>query len=186
MGYLKSGIDINLLKRDVISKIAKDEKSTLWSLVTVFLVYLIIGIASVLFSLLIYQLFSSFFKTGSTLIPNQFFLRTIGFSLAQGLIYILIWPFILWIMVKLFKGKTNYISLIRTLGLSSVLAILSIIPLIGILAWMWSIVVSIFIVNETQKLSIGKSIAVVLIPGAILIVLAFIVFIIFAITMSKI
>ena len=65
-------------------------------------------------------------------------------------------------------------ELFRPLAIANMLYILSIVPLLNYLIGIWYIIVSIVAISETQKISIGKAVAVVLIPIGILMVLAFV------------
>jgi hypothetical protein len=79
---------------------------------------------------------------------------------------------ILFLISRLFKGQGEYINLFRGLGFASAPQVLGIIPVIGALVGgIWSIVLAIRAVKETQQVTDGAAIAIVLIPVAVLVVL---------------
>lgn len=163
LDYLQKGFEILKLNKKIISKVSKDQEATKWGLITTLLVYLIMGFIL------------AFFIT----------LFTLGFGILFAWIIILVMPIlaiialylsvgVFYILAKLFGGKGTYMELFRPLALANLIYILSIIPLVNYLIGIWYIIVSVVAISETQKISTGKAVAVVLIPIAILMVLAFV------------
>jgi hypothetical protein len=153
--YLKTAFQIIKLDRQAIARVSKDSKATKWGIITVILAGLISGILVTLFTL-------GFGAPALLAFPLLFFIS------------IFVSTAILFIISKLFGSKGTYIGLFRPLSLGSLLNAVIMIPLIGSIASIWSIVITIVSVSETQKLSTGKATAVVLIPIILAIIIAFI------------
>jgi hypothetical protein len=82
---------------------------------------------------------------------------------------------ILFLISRLFKGQGAYISLFRGLGYAYAPQALAVIPVVGaFVGGIWSLILAIRTVKETQRVSDGAAVAVVLIPA---IVIGFIIFI---------
>lgn len=79
---------------------------------------------------------------------------------------------ILWLISRLFAAQGEYINLFRGLGYASAPQALGLIPFIGIVGSIWSLILAIRAVKETQNVSDGQAIAIVLIPVVIGIILA--------------
>lgn len=84
---------------------------------------------------------------------------TLGLAIGTG---------ILWLISRLFGATGTFESLFRGLGFATAPNALGIIPFIGGIAGLiWSIVLAIRAVKETQSVTDGKAVAIVLIPAAI-------------------
>jgi hypothetical protein len=82
---------------------------------------------------------------------------------------------VLFLIGRLFKAQGEYINLFRGLGFAYAPQALAIIPIVGgIVGTIWSIVLAIRAVKETQTVSDGTAAVIVLIPTAILLVLGII------------
>jgi hypothetical protein len=82
---------------------------------------------------------------------------------------------ILFLLSRLFKGQGTYISLVRGLGYAYAPQALAVIPFIGaVVGGIWSLILAIRAVKETQRVSDGAAVAIVLIPA---LVIGFIVFV---------
>jgi hypothetical protein len=81
---------------------------------------------------------------------------TIGLAIGTG---------ILWLIGKLFSGKAQFIEMFRPLGYAYAPQALGIIPWIGgIVGGIWSMVCAVFAVRESEEVSTGSAVAIVLIP----------------------
>jgi len=87
-----------------------------------------------------------------------------------------IWVGILYLFAWLFGGKGSYMEYWKPLSHSAIVSWISVIPFIGAviagILGLWNIVVAVKVTQIVHKLSLGKSIAVVLIPILILIAIA--------------
>lgn len=93
---------------------------------------------------------------------------TIGLAIGVG---------ILFLVGRLFSSRGTYIALFRAAGFASAPGALAIIPVVGVFAGaVWSIVLMIRAVKETQEVSDGASVAIVLIPLAVGILIAVLAF----------
>lgn len=81
-------------------------------------------------------------------------------------------------IVKLFGGRGNYVDTFNIIAYSSVPAlILSAIPLVGYLAFIYTIVLGTIGISIQHDISKGKAVASLLLPGAILLVILIIILI---------
>jgi hypothetical protein len=78
--------------------------------------------------------------------------------------YLYVGAAIMHLFVLLFGGKKGYKETVTTVAYSSAPAPLSLIPLVGYAAGVYSIVLVIMGLRERQKMSTGQSVAAVLIP----------------------
>ncbi len=92
-----------------------------------------------------------------------------------GIIGLLIWTGVVLLMGKAFSGQATYSELLRGIGYTSAPIALGIVPLLGILGLVYSIVMQIRVVRELHKISDGAAVAVVLIPFAVFAVIAVII-----------
>ena len=107
------------------------------------------------------------------------------FSFLIGLPFIVLGSFIM-IPIALFIGSgilhlclllvrganEGYQATFRVVSYSSVPSLFSVVPIVGSIASLWSIVLMVIGLRETHKTSTGKSVAAVLIPVAVVVVLA--------------
>ena len=92
-----------------------------------------------------------------------------------AVIGLFIWTGIIFLMSKAFGGKATYGQLVRPLGFSSAPYALAIVPVLGALVGaIWGLIIQIRAVREVNEVGDGTAIAIVLIPFAILFVLAII------------
>lgn len=104
------------------------------------------------------------FGFGSWLLSGLF--SVVGLAVGAGILYLL---------SRMFKAQGDYMSLFRSLGYASAPQALSIIPIIGgIVGVIWSIILAIRAVKETQNVGDGTAVAIVLIPAAIVFVIVLI------------
>ncbi len=82
---------------------------------------------------------------------------------------------ILHIIAKLFGGKSTYTGYLKAMGYAEAPMALGVIPFVGsFIGGIWSLVCVIYATKEAQEISMGKAIAVVLIPVVLLVILALI------------
>lgn len=104
------------------------------------------------------------FGFGSWILSGIF--SVVGLTVGAGIIYL---------VSRMFKAQGDYMSLFRSLGYASAPQALSIIPFIGgIVGAVWSIILAIRAVKETQNVVDGTAVAIVLIPAAIVFVIVLI------------
>ncbi len=150
--YLKKGFEILKLDRKTISEVASDQEATKWGVVTVVLTYLILGF---LFAFLLTAV-----TLGMGAIAGPFLLVVypimglVGLFLGAGVVYL---------VAKLFGGQGTYMDLVRTFGLISMANVVSFIPLVNFLVGIWLLVVAVITISETQKLSVGKAVGVIVV-----------------------
>lgn len=150
------------LKPGVYQEIANDPKGTSQAVIVVIVASLIGSIPSI---------FSNDF--GGWLFSG--ILAPIGLAIGAGIIYLI---------SRLFKATGSYISLFRSLGFAAAPQALSIIPVIGAIAGaVWSIILAIRAVKETQAVSDGAAVAIVLIPAAIVAFLVFLLAVILSVAL---
>lgn len=156
--YLKTGFEILKLDRKAMSSAASDEEATKWGVVTVVLTYLILGLLSAF--VLAAATFGLAAFAGPILLVAYPIMGLVGLFIGSGVVYL---------VAKLFGAQGTYMGLVRPFGLASMINVLSFIPVVNFLVGIWVLVVSVVTISETQRLSIGKAIGVVV----VLIVLAF-------------
>jgi len=83
------------------------------------------------------------------------------------------------LFVLMFGGKQGYVETFKTVAYSMAPQIFCIIPLVGWAAMIYMIVLQTMGIKLRQKLSWGKSVAVILLPMAILLVLFLVVYFLF-------
>jgi hypothetical protein len=92
---------------------------------------------------------------------------TVGLAIGAG---------ILWLVSRLFGATGSFESLFRSLGFAAAPSALGIIPFLGgLVGGIWSLILAIRAVKETQSVSDGAAIAIVLIPAAIVFVIGLVV-----------
>ncbi len=104
----------------------------------------------------------------------------IAYSLGAAVIL----PFILlgmnWLIAKLLGGQGGFKQLYYLVSLyQPAIAVVSLVPLVNIVAWIYAVYLLVLALKESQKLSTGRAIAAILIPFAIVLVLVLFVALIF-------
>ncbi len=122
---------------------------------------------------------------GPILGPGHF--RVGGWILAAILaptLFLAIGTGVLWLIGKLFSGKAEFMQMFRPLGYAYAPYALGIIPFIGgIIGGIWALVCAVIAVRESEEVSTGAAVAIVLIPAAILFILMLIVGAVIGLTM---
>lgn len=120
---------------------------------------------------------------------SVFGMYILGFVILAPVMILLSWGFlwvgagILHLFVLLFGGKKGYHETYKALAYSSAPMAFGFIPLINWAAYIYAIVLQVMAIHKRQELSIGKSIAVVLLPIAIVMVVVFIFYMMLFFTM---
>lgn len=89
-------------------------------------------------------------------------------SAIGGVIGLFIWTGIVFLSTKLFGGTASYVELVRPIGYSGAPFALGLIPFLGFIGIIYSIVIQIRAVRTVAGLSDGASVAAVLLPFAII------------------
>lgn len=147
------------LEEGVYEEIGNDDSATVQAMVVVGIAALISGLGTLIGP--------GRFSIGGWIF-GAILSATIGLAIGAG---------ILFVISRLFKAQGGYIQLFRSLGYAYAPTALGIIPVVGgLVGGIWSVILAIRAVKETQSVSQGAAIAIVLIPVAILVILAFLAF----------
>lgn len=90
----------------------------------------------------------------------------------SGVIGLFIWTGLVFVTGKLFGGKAPYIKLVRPIGYASAPFALSIIPFLGLIGLVYSLVIQIRAVREVNEVGDGSAVATVLLPFGIIFIIA--------------
>jgi len=126
------------------------------------------------------------FQGGSETLIGGFglFASALIMVIAVPFIILISWGFlfvgagILHLFVKLFGGKGPYRETFQAVAYASAPAVFNGIPIIGYFAPIYIVVLQVIGINKRQKLSVGRSVGVVLLPGAIILAILMILLII--------
>ncbi len=147
------------LEEGVYEEIGNDDDATIQAMVVVAIAALISGLGTLIGP--------GRFRVGGWIL-GAILAATIGLAIGAGIIFLI---------SRLFKAQGGFIQLFRSLGYAYAPAALGIIPIIGgIVGGVWSVVLAIRAVKETQSVSQGAAVAIVLIPVAIVLLLSFLAF----------
>jgi len=104
------------------------------------------------------------------------------FAAVIGPVVVAVFSAIVFVVSRMFNAQGTYIQLFRTLGFAYAPQALNVIPVIGaFVGFIWMVILSIRAVKETQQVSDGAAVAIVLIPAAIIVVLVVIVVVVIGI-----
>jgi hypothetical protein len=142
------------MEAGVFQEIGGDPAATAQAVIVVVTAALIAGLGA---------LIGSNFSLGAWILSSIY--SVVGLAIGTGIIYL---------VSRMFKAQGDYISLFRSLGFAYAPQALGIIPIIGFVGVIWSIILAIRAVKETQNVPNGTAVAVVLIPVAILFVIGLI------------
>ncbi len=138
----------------VFGEVGSDEKATGEAIVVAVVASLIGGLGTI---------WSGTFDVGSW----------IGGAIGTGTLGLAIGVGILFLMGKLFQSRGTYLGLFRAGGYASAPTALGIVPVVGVIVGsVWSIVLMIRAVRETQEVTDGAAVAIVLIPVGVGILIA--------------
>jgi hypothetical protein len=177
MGYgqQKSSLMERLLgiitfKAPIYKEIAEDQDATGIAAAIVVVVAVFVGFFSGL--LQGGQLNAQFAQQGVDMNFNPLFMGIFGLFL-QPIFSLIGWVIGSWLLAiiasKLFEGRTDTSEMLRIVGFTSVFNILAIIPCVGIVGWILSIVGAVIGVREAAEFDTGKAVLTVLIEIAIVI-----------------
>lgn len=142
------------LEPGVLGEVGSDEKATGEAIVVAVGASLIGGLGAI---------WSRTFDVGSW----------IGGAIGTGTLGLAIGVGILFLIGRLFQSRGTYLGLFRGGGYASAPTALGIVPVVGtIVGSVWSIVLMIRAVRETQEVTDGAAVAIVLIPVAVGILIA--------------
>jgi hypothetical protein len=104
------------------------------------------------------------------------------FAAVMGPVVVAVFSAIVFVVSRMFNAQGTYVQLFRTLGFAYAPQALNLIPVIGaFVGFIWMVILSIRAVKETQQVSDGAAVAIVLIPAAIIVVLVVIVVVVIGI-----
>ncbi len=145
------------LEDGVYEEIGNDDSATIQAMVVVAIAALISGLGTLIGP--------GRFGIGGWIF-GAILSATLGLAIGTG---------ILFIVSRLFKAQGGFIELFRALGYAYAPSALGIIPIIGgLVGGIWSIICAIKAVKETQSVSQGAAVAIVLIPVAIVLAIVMI------------
>jgi hypothetical protein len=147
VGYVKKAVELCKFNGAVIEEIALDPNAF-----TMGLLFLAIGGAA--------AALGSFCLPCIILYP---ILMIVGFFIFLGILHLL---------ATLFGGSGDFIAMFRICSIGSIVYWPSAIPLIGWIVSFWILPITVLAVERTYKLDRGKSILVVVIPLAVLFLIA--------------
>ncbi|MBI1865311.1 MAG: YIP1 family protein [Nitrospirae bacterium] len=146
--YIMRAIEIVKLNGDAAKEAAADEQG----LVPGILVVAVGGLASGISSLLFHHSVSAIIVSPIVAVVFSF--------IGVGIVHLL---------ASLFGGKGDYLSLYRAMSLANIVSWARIIPIIGGLAGLWMIPMTVIILERVHELERGKAIAVVaILIGAVI------------------
>lgn len=117
------------------------------------------------------------FAIGGLTGEGSFFGNVIGGAVAGiiGIGGLIFWSGVVLLLGKLFSGQATYTQLLRGIGLTAAPVALSVIPFLGFLGLVYSLIMQVRAVKELHKISDGAAVVVVLIPWIIFTILAVII-----------
>lgn len=158
------------LKAPVYRQIAEDQSATTTAAIIVAVVSLISGVVGAVFL----SALGTALPQGSGLTPAG----PIGFALqtiATGLVG---WFVASWAMAfagNMLGGKTNTGEMLRVYGFASIFGLVSIIPCIGWLAGILTIIATVIGIREAAEFTTGKAILTGIVGFIVLVVISFVV-----------
>lgn len=149
--YVKQALEIVQLQPEAIDRASHDESAFTMGLIII----AIGGVAMAIGSLAIF---------GVVIFP---IFMIVGAFIGAGLLHLL--------ATMAFKGQGEFIEFFRPLSLAYVLTWVNVVPLLnvvlGLVAWIWMLVVAVVIVERTYSLERPQAIATVAIPVVAMFVL---------------
>lgn len=150
--YVKQALEIVKLQPEAIDRASKDENAFTMGLIVI----AVGGVAMAIGSLAIF---------GVVAFP---ILLIVGAFIGAGIFHLL--------ATLAFKGEGEFIQFFRPFSLAYVLTWVNVVPLLnvvlGFVAWIWMLAVTVLIVERTYSLERPQAIATVAIPVVVLFVLA--------------
>lgn len=174
-GYFRKGVQLAMLKGDVAEEVAADEEAFGPALFIYLFPSFIIGLLMVG----MIHLFAGMAGDGAAMGPQAMamgFVKKFSFgiipllpllALAGSVVYV----GILHLVAKIFKGEGRFLDYYQTMGVGSLVSWGGIIPYLGFIFSIWSVVVCVIVTSRVHNLSTGKAVAVVLLPIVLFIAL---------------
>ena len=171
-GYFKKGIALAMLKGEVAEEVAADEEAFVPALLFIAFPGLLGGavLAVAVTAMGPMLMMAAPFLSGVPYMMLAFMFVVFGLtaSIFGSLISAGLWHLI---ATKVFKGEAKFLDYYQTLGIGGLVAWGGMVPYIGFLFSIWSIMVSIVITKSVYGLSTGKAVAVILLPVLLIAVL---------------
>ncbi len=96
-------------------------------------------------------------------------------GIVGGIVGWLVWAGITyWVGTRFFEGTADYGEMLRVLGYAQAPRALGIIPFLGFVAVVWTLIASVVAVREGLDFSLGKAIGTVIVGWLVMVVLTFI------------
>lgn len=93
-------------------------------------------------------------------------------STVTGVLGWLLWSALALVVgTRVFGGTTDYGEMLRVIGFAFVPRAIGVIPALGPVAWVWTIVVAVVAIREGQEFSTGKALGTVIVGGVLAVVL---------------
>src|SRR5262245_525391 len=140
------------LKAPVYRQIAEDQSATTTAAIIVAVVSLVSGVVGAVF---LSALGGNLPGTGLTVAGP------VGYAIQTVLLGLLGWFFGSWAIgfaANALGGKTNTCEMLRVYGFASIFGLVAIIPCIGFLAWILTIIATVIGIREAAEVSTGKAI----------------------------
>ncbi len=158
------------LKAPVYRQIAEDQSATTTAAIIVAIVAVISGVvgAAVLGAL------GSQLPQGVTTTPGG----PIGYAIQTIILSLIGWFVGAWVMAftgNALGGKTNTGEMLRVFGYASIFNVLSIIPCLGVIAWILWVIATVLGIREAAEVSTGKAIGIGVAGFIVLFILSFII-----------
>ena len=106
---------------------------------------------------------------GSLLQEGNFIGKIIS-AIIGAAIGLFIWSGLVFVSTKLFDGEAGYIQLVRPIGYAAAPFALGLVPFLGVVGMIYSLIIQIRAVRSVAGLGDGPSIAAVLLPFAIIVI----------------
>jgi hypothetical protein len=173
--YFKLGARMALLKKDAVDDVASDPDSFVPALVIYLLPSVIIGI-------LLFVFVGLMAGAAGGAVPPEFamvmpFIQKMSFGLLifpplMAVLGSLVMVGILHLFARLMKGEGRFLDYYQTVGVGSLVTWGGALPFVGMLFSLWMIPVLVVITSRVHNLGAGKSVAVVLLPLVVMVILA--------------
>jgi hypothetical protein len=158
------------LKAPVYRQIAEDQSATTTAAIIVAVVSLVSGVVGAVFL----SALGGNLPQGTGLTPTS----SIGYAIQTIALGLIGWVVGSWAMAfagNALGGKTNTGEMLRVYGYASIFGLLAIIPCVGFLAWILSIIATVIGIREAAEVSTGKAIAIGIVGFIVLLILSFII-----------
>jgi len=195
VGYFKTWKEVMFKPMDFFAKLPKKEKYAAGSkffLKTYALMLLIIGVLAFLIFGIIFSVmgligsgnvFGLIFGTAGMVMVVLGILIGLPVILLMSWLMLFAGAGIIHLFVLLLGGKQGYVETFKVLAYSTAPALFGFIPLIGHAAAIYSIILQVFGIHKRHKMSMGRAVAVILLPLAILFVLFIIGYMVFIVSL---